>query len=108
MNYKYSITHRVSGKKVMINFKNKQSLLKHLNSKYDKVNKLDNVYINFAAICLPLKSTVWYVDPDAHTIVTTPVVTKTKSTKSKPVMSNKKLAEHRQLMRFIKRLERKT
>ena len=108
MNYKYNITHRVSGKKTVINFKSKQSLLKHLNSKYDKVNKLDNVYINFAAISLPLKSTVWYVDPDAHNIATTPVVTKTKSTKTKPTMSKKKLAEHRQLKRFIKRLERRT
>ena len=107
MNYKYNITHRVSGKKTVINFKNKKSLLKDLNDKTDKVNRLDNVYINFAAISLPLKSTVWYVDPDVHKIVTTPVVSKTKSTKTKPTMSKKKLAEHRQLKRFIKRLERR-
>ena len=107
MKYRYNIAHSVSGKKTVINFKNKKSLEKYLESKYDKVNELERVYINFAAISLPLKSTVWYVDPNPVTVTPTPVNTKPKPANGKPAVSKKKQAEQRRLKRFIKRLERR-
>jgi hypothetical protein len=111
MKYRYNITHSVSGKKTVVNFKNERSLLKYLNSKRDKVNEMERVYINFAAVCLPLKSTVWHVDSTVTEQVTEPVPepvkTDTKPTVKKPTMSKKKLAETRARKRLIKRMEKR-
>lgn len=102
MQYRYNITHSVSGKKNVINFKNERSLVKYLNQKSDKVNELERVYINFAAVSLPLKSTVWFKGTTTvSTVTAAPVKTKKKNARTK-----KKEAEHRRLKRFIKRLER--
>jgi hypothetical protein len=60
MKYKYNIKHRVNSKATTINFKTKSSLLSYLNKNTSKINKLDAPVINFGAIMLPLKQTVWY------------------------------------------------
>jgi len=58
--FKYSISHRVKGKKQYINFKNKDKLVNHLEKNTNKVNELTSVSINFNQVILPLKTTVWY------------------------------------------------
>lgn len=62
MAYKYNITHTISGKKTVINFKNKDYMLQYLDNNQDKINELERVYINFKAISLPLKATVWNIN----------------------------------------------
>ena len=59
MNYKYNIKHKQKGRVVTINFKNKESMLKYLDTNRQKVNKLASPVLNFAAVMLPLKQTVW-------------------------------------------------
>ena len=61
MKYRYNIKHKVDGKVVTINFKNKTSMIGYLNKNKDKLNKLDSPAIHFDKIVLPLKQTVWYV-----------------------------------------------
>lgn len=103
MNYKYNITHKLDGKKTVINFKNQKSLIKHLNTNQDKINDLVNVYINFSAVSLPLKATVWYNQP--QTVKKTAVKT-VKKTRKKSARSKEKEAETRRMKKFIKRLEK--
>jgi len=57
--FKYSISHRVKGKKQYINFKNKDKLINHLESNKVKMSALQAVNINFNQVSLPLNSTVW-------------------------------------------------
>tara|TARA_R110002167_G_scaffold65261_3_gene184394 strand:+ start:368 stop:553 length:186 start_codon:yes stop_codon:yes gene_type:complete len=59
MNYKYNIHHKEINKKQLINFKTKKSMITYLNKNIIKVNKMTNPVINFGAISLPLKVTVW-------------------------------------------------
>ena len=59
--YKYNIKHKVDGKTVVINFKNKESMINHLDKNKDKINKLVAPVVNFKSVALPLKSTVWHV-----------------------------------------------
>ena len=61
MKYRYNIKHKVDGKVVTINFKNKPSLIKYLDKNKDSLNKLVSPCINFDKIMLPLKQTVWHV-----------------------------------------------
>ena len=59
MTYKYNIKHKKQGKVETINFKNKKSMLKYLDSNMDKLNKLISPVLNFGPVMLPLKQTVW-------------------------------------------------
>lgn len=59
--YKYNIKHKVDGKTVTINFKNKESMINHLDKNKDKISKFVSPVVNFKSIMLPLKQTVWYV-----------------------------------------------
>tara|TARA_B100000575_G_scaffold127846_1_gene101884 strand:+ start:127 stop:318 length:192 start_codon:yes stop_codon:yes gene_type:complete len=60
MKYKYNIKHKQKGKVQTINFKNKDTMLKYLDKNKDKINSWSAPVLNFAAIMLPLKQTVWY------------------------------------------------
>lgn len=103
MNYKYNITHKLDGKKTVINFKNKKSLIKHLNTHQDNINQLECVYINFSAVSLPLKATVWYNHPEPSKKQTT--TKNVKKTRKKSARSKEISAEKRRMKKFIKRLE---
>ena len=59
--YRYNIKHKVDGKVVTINFKNKSSMINYLDKNKDKLNKLISPAIHFDRIVLPLKHTVWHV-----------------------------------------------
>ena len=59
MSYKYNITYKQGKTSKAINFKNKHSMLKYLNTSQNKVNKLQHVTLNFSSVSLPLKATVW-------------------------------------------------
>ncbi len=59
MKYKYNISYKESGKKTNINFNSKNKMIEYLSNNTVKVNSLDNVYINFNQISLPLKATIW-------------------------------------------------
>ncbi len=61
MKYKYNIAHSKNKSKNVINFKSKDKLIAYLNKNKAKVNNLDDVYINFNQVKLPLKATVWSV-----------------------------------------------
>jgi hypothetical protein len=102
MKYKYNITHKLNGKKTTINFKNEQSLIKHLNTHQNKVNKLENVYINFSAVSLPLKATVWNEQSKVKAVE---VMKPKKKPRKKTARSKAKAAEKRRLRKFIKQLE---
>ena len=62
MNYKYNIKHKQQGRVATINFKNKESMLKYLDTNRHKVNKLTSPVLNFATVMLPLKQTVWFAE----------------------------------------------
>lgn len=59
MSYKYNITHKQDKVSKTINFKNKQGMLKYLNTNQKKLSKLQHVMLNFSSVSLPLKATVW-------------------------------------------------
>ena len=59
MKYKYNIKHKQNGRVQVVNFKNKTSMIKYLNGNRDKINKWTSPVLNFAAVMLPLKQTVW-------------------------------------------------
>lgn len=63
MKYKYNIKHRGDSGVETINFKNKDSMLKYLDSKSKVLNDLQAVTLYFNTIKLPLKQTVWYNKP---------------------------------------------
>ena len=60
MKYKYNIKHKHQGDVTTINFKNKESMIKYLDTNKQKLNKMISPVLNFAAIMLPLKHTVWF------------------------------------------------
>ena len=59
MKYKYNIGFQEQGKKTSINFNSKDGMIKYLNKNINKINKLTRPVLNFGAIALPLKTTVW-------------------------------------------------
>lgn len=59
MKYKYNIVFKHAGKKDLVNFKSKDKMIAYLDKNQDKLNKLDQCQVNFAAISLPLKVTTW-------------------------------------------------
>jgi hypothetical protein len=59
MKYKYNIKHKEKNKTNIINFKNKDSMIKYLNKNKNKLNDMDAVVVNFSVISLPLKMTTW-------------------------------------------------
>jgi len=59
MKYKYNISYKEEGKKTSINFNSKDGMITYLNKNTTKVNKLRNPILNFGAVALPIKSTVW-------------------------------------------------
>ncbi len=60
MKYKYNITYKNNNKVEYINFKNKTTMVKYLDKHKTKVNNMKAAALNFGAIMLPLKQTVWY------------------------------------------------
>ena len=60
MKYKYNIKHKQDGRVTVVNFKNKDSMLKYLETNRDKVNNWSSPVLNFSSVMLPLKQTVWY------------------------------------------------
>ena len=60
MKYKYNIKYKQDNRVNVINFKNKTGMIKYLNNNKDKINKWSSPVLNFAAVMLPLKQTVWY------------------------------------------------
>ena len=103
MKYKYNIRHRVDGKVSVINFKNKESMIRYLDKNTSKINKLTAPVLNFDSVMLPLKQTVWN---ESSTAVKPTVTTKKKTPRKKTAREIEKAAEKRRLKRFIKRLER--
>ena len=60
MKYKYNISYLEEGKKTSINFNSKDGMITYLNKNTTKINNLKSAALNFGAIVLPLKQTVWY------------------------------------------------
>ena len=61
MKYRYNIKHKINNKTEFINFKNKASMIKYLDKHKAKLNLMHSPALNFGAIMLPLKQTVWHV-----------------------------------------------
>ena len=61
MKYKYNIKHKQDNKVETINFKNKSTMIKWMDKHKTKLNKMHNPALNFGAIMLPLKQTVWHI-----------------------------------------------
>ena len=104
MKYKYNIRHREDGKVSVINFKNKESMIRYLDKNKSKINKLTAPVLNFASVMLPLKQTMW--NESSTAVKPTVTTTKKKAPRKKTAREIEKAAEKRRLKRFIKRLER--
>jgi hypothetical protein len=61
MNYKYNITYIENSKKQKINFKKKIAMILYLEKKKKELGKYNQVKVNFGAVSLPLKDTIWKV-----------------------------------------------
>jgi hypothetical protein len=59
MKYKYNISYQEEGKRTSINFNSKDGMITYLNKNTNKINELTKPVLNFGAIALPLKTTVW-------------------------------------------------
>jgi len=57
--YKYSISYIDNNKTEHINFRSKRYMLSYLDKNKSKLNKLNKPVLNFGAIALPIKSSVW-------------------------------------------------
>ncbi len=60
MKYKYNIKHKQDGRVAVVNFKNKDSMLKYLETNRDKVNSWSAPVLNFSSVMLTLKQNVWF------------------------------------------------
>ena len=60
MTYKYNIKHKTDTGTTVINFKSKKSMISFLDTNTTKINKMKSPTLNFGAIALPLKNTIWF------------------------------------------------
>ena len=51
-----------NGKKTRTNFKSKDKMLDFLDNNPRKLSQMKDAVVNFAALSLPLKTTVWKID----------------------------------------------